>query len=190
MKKNPEDKRERIIHAAMELIAENGFHASPTSLIAQNAQVGTGTIYRHFENKDKLIEEIYKQLDQRLVKALFAHDSEELPVRERFIRILTACMNYMLRYPDEFKFWDQYYNSPYGIEKKRKELSSHYEPMNQLMNYAKSQHIVKNLDNKVLLAIGFGPILYLFKDYLAGLLDWDEELIGNVVAACWDGLKR
>jgi len=37
--------------AALELIAEHGFHGVPAASIADQAGVGVGTIYRYFENK-------------------------------------------------------------------------------------------------------------------------------------------
>ncbi|HLA27163.1 MAG TPA: helix-turn-helix domain-containing protein [Syntrophales bacterium] len=40
------DKRGEIIQAALELIAEQGFHGAPMALIADKAGVGAGTIYR------------------------------------------------------------------------------------------------------------------------------------------------
>ena len=53
------DKREDILRAALELIAEHGFHGAPMAMIAERAGVGAGTIYRYFENKDVLIAELY-----------------------------------------------------------------------------------------------------------------------------------
>jgi AcrR family transcriptional regulator len=49
------DKRAALLEAALELFAENGFHGAPTSLIAERAGVGVGTIYRYFKDKDELI---------------------------------------------------------------------------------------------------------------------------------------
>ncbi len=176
--------------AALDLIAENGFHASPTSLIAQNAGVGTGTIYRYFKNKDALIEAIHEETHEELLIVMFDGDAEDLPVRDRFIRIFTNLIKYLLRYPSTLKFLEQYYNSPYGIDKKREKLSSGDDPLGKLMDYAKAQHIVKNLDNQVLHAISFGPFVFLLKDHIAGFIQIDDELIGKIVEACWDGLKR
>jgi len=54
-------KREDIILSAMGLIAKKGFHGAPMSMIAEKAGVGIGTINRYFENRDMLIEAIYKE---------------------------------------------------------------------------------------------------------------------------------
>jgi len=49
------DKKKCIIQSALDLIQENGFHASPVSQVAKNAGVAASTIYTYFENKDALI---------------------------------------------------------------------------------------------------------------------------------------
>ncbi|HXC93667.1 MAG TPA: helix-turn-helix domain-containing protein, partial [Geobacteraceae bacterium] len=61
MSKN--DKRDEIICAALEMIAENGFHGAPMAMIAEQAGVGAGTIYRYFENKDVLINELFREIE-------------------------------------------------------------------------------------------------------------------------------
>jgi len=53
------DKRAEIIRAALELIAEHGFHGAPMAMIAEKAGVAAGTIYRYFESKDVLITELH-----------------------------------------------------------------------------------------------------------------------------------
>jgi hypothetical protein len=41
------DKREEIVQAALELIAEKGFHGAPMAMIAKKSDVAVGTIYRY-----------------------------------------------------------------------------------------------------------------------------------------------
>jgi len=66
------EKRDEIIRAALELIAEHGFHGAPMAMIADKAGVGAGTIYRYFENKDVLIAELYRELEERIYAAVLA----------------------------------------------------------------------------------------------------------------------
>ena len=65
-----DDKREAILQATLELVAENGFHDAPCSLIALRAGVAAGTIYRYFESKEALIQELYTVLEGRLTLVL------------------------------------------------------------------------------------------------------------------------
>jgi AcrR family transcriptional regulator len=45
------DKRNTLIKATIELVNNNGFHATPMSKIAKKANVSPATIYLYFENK-------------------------------------------------------------------------------------------------------------------------------------------
>ena len=49
------DKYQRILDAAVEVIAERGYFNSPVSAIAARAGVADGTIYLYFKNKDDVL---------------------------------------------------------------------------------------------------------------------------------------
>ncbi len=49
------DKHQRILDAAVEVIAENGYFGSPVSAIAARAGVADGTIYLYFKSKDDVL---------------------------------------------------------------------------------------------------------------------------------------
>jgi AcrR family transcriptional regulator len=59
--KRPENeagRRERILDAARKLIAEHGFEATSTKVIAAEAGVPSGLVFYYFETKDALIDAI------------------------------------------------------------------------------------------------------------------------------------
>lgn len=58
-KENP--KYHQIIDAAVQVIAENGFHASQVSKIAKKANVADGTIYLYFKNKEDILISVFKE---------------------------------------------------------------------------------------------------------------------------------
>jgi len=49
------EKYQRILDAAIEVIAENGYFNSPVSAIAKRAGVADGTIYLYFKSKDDVL---------------------------------------------------------------------------------------------------------------------------------------
>jgi len=51
----PGEKYQRILDAAVEVIAERGYFNSPVSAIAARAGVADGTIYLYFKNKDDVL---------------------------------------------------------------------------------------------------------------------------------------
>ena len=52
------DKRDKILQAALELFAEQGFRGTSTAQIAKHAGVATGTLFHHFESKEALYLEL------------------------------------------------------------------------------------------------------------------------------------
>ena len=52
---NQARRRERVVHAALELAAEGGYDAVQMREVAATAQVALGTIYRYFSSKDHLL---------------------------------------------------------------------------------------------------------------------------------------
>lgn len=60
MNKN-KPKYKQIIDAAVEVIAENGYHASQVSKIAKRAGVADGTIYLYFANKEDILVSLFEE---------------------------------------------------------------------------------------------------------------------------------
>jgi len=62
--------RERIVHAATELVAHGGYREAQVAAVAQRAGVATGTVYRHFPSKADLLTEVFRVASQREVDAV------------------------------------------------------------------------------------------------------------------------
>ncbi len=54
-------KKQLIMDTALELFAENGFHATSISQIAAKAKISKGLTYNYFESKDQILSEIMDQ---------------------------------------------------------------------------------------------------------------------------------
>lgn len=183
------DKRSALLEAALELFAENGFHGAPTSLIAERAGVGVGTIYRYFKDKDELIGELRKDLHAKAVAWVCEGYREDQPVRERFIFLMTRLLCLFLAEPKLFRFMELYYYSPFpqscGYSSPGEE-----EVIKRLLLLARDQQIIKDAPLPVLEALAFGPAVALAKEHGVRQLPVDEEMIRIVVESSWDGLKR
>lgn len=190
MEQKKPDKREAIMRAAMELIAEQGFHGTPTSQIANEAGTGVGTIYRYFKDKDELIEAIHEQVHSAFVKTFSENYVADLPIRENYLRIFTALTRLFVANPFEIRFIEQYYNSPYGVAKKRAEEIECEKPMFAFFELGKQQQVIKDLPFEFILGLSLGSILFLVRDHHNGFVDLDDQAISTVVEANWDAIKR
>ncbi|MCP8617057.1 TetR/AcrR family transcriptional regulator [Salirhabdus salicampi] len=59
--KKDKPKYKQIIDAAVEVIAENGYHSSQVSKIAKRAGVADGTIYLYFKNKEDILVSLFQE---------------------------------------------------------------------------------------------------------------------------------
>lgn len=191
MKENP--KRDDIIQAALDLIAENGFHGAPMATIADKAGVGAGTIYRYFESKDVLITEMYREMEEKLLSVLLQGYDPEKSIRERFLYLCTTVVRYFVAHPRYFRFMEQYYNSPFGVSFRREKLMAKSGKPDIFMDIVEQgigRKELKDLPLYVHAALAFGPILSLVRDHILGLIVLDDSLIRKSIEACWDGIKK
>lgn len=187
------DKREEILRAALELIAEHGFHGAPMAMVAERAGVGAGTIYRYFEGKDALIAEIFAELEKKLVEYLLQGYSLDRPLRERFIYLSSMIIRYFMDNAIHFRFIEQYMNSPYGVTLRRERLLGEARDIDLFRNLLQEgidRRELKDLPLAMHFALAFGPIVSLLRDHILGFLALDDALIRKVVEACWDGIRR
>ncbi|MBN1444268.1 MAG: TetR/AcrR family transcriptional regulator [Planctomycetes bacterium] len=193
------DKRGEILAVALELMAEKGFHGVPMSLIAERANVATGTIYLYFPGKDALIEEVYRELESRIRAFLQKNHVAGTPLRERFLSLMRGLLQYLIANPLEFRYVEQYYNSPYGISLRRDRISElrdgtsakSDEPdmLADLLQEGISDHMVKDLPVIVLFSLAVAPLVFLARDHILGFVALDEALIERATEACWDAIR-
>lgn len=187
------DKRDDIMQAALKLIAENGFHGAPMAMIADRAGVGTGTIYRYFENKDLLIAKLYQRLEERIHSVIMEGYASEKPIRERFLHLCTALLRYFIENPLDFRYMEQFHNSPYGVAVRRDKIigkKGELDMYRKLFEEGEEQQVIKDIPLPVLFALAFGPLLNVARDHILGFITLDDALIARIIEACWDGIRR
>jgi AcrR family transcriptional regulator len=64
--------RERLLRAAQELIEDGGYSAASVAAIAERAGVAAGTLYRHFDSKERLFVELFRAVCSREERAMRA----------------------------------------------------------------------------------------------------------------------
>jgi len=108
-----EDKLELIKAAAIRLFSENGFHATPTSLIAKEAGVSNGTLFHYFPTKEELINSLYIELKREIFSAALKDVNEKDPFFVTLKRIWDGIIDWSLGSPRSFLFVQQFANSPF-----------------------------------------------------------------------------
>lgn len=181
------------MQAAMKLLSEQGFHGAPMSGIAAKAGVAAGTIYRYFESRDKLITELYQELENEIVSVIRDGYPWREPIRERFLHLATKLFRHFIAFPLHFRYLEQYHHSPYGASHRQDRLLNKSAEPNILSNLFREgieQGGLKNFPIPVMFALTMGPLRDLVRDHILGFINLDDERIRQVIEACWDGIRR
>jgi TetR/AcrR family transcriptional regulator, repressor of fatR-cypB operon len=187
------DKRADVMQAALELIAEQGFHGAPMARVAERAGVAAGTIYRYFESKDVLINELYREVEKKIMETIQEGHPADATIRERFLQLSTALLRFMIANPIQFRYLEQYHNSPYGANLRRSKILKQSDDHNvfvKLFEQGIAGRVLKDLPLFMHFALAFGPQIALARDHILGLTLLDDDLIGKAVEACWDSIKK
>jgi TetR/AcrR family fatty acid metabolism transcriptional regulator len=68
------EKRRAILHAAVRVFAEKGYHGCRIADVARAASVAYGLVYHYFRNKDELLESVFAEQWAILMNAIQAID--------------------------------------------------------------------------------------------------------------------
>jgi AcrR family transcriptional regulator len=184
-----EDKRNAILRATLLLVNSNGFHAAPMSLIAKNAGVSAGTIYLYFENKEDLINTLYRELKRKFSCKIFSGYSVEMPVKKGFEVVWRNVLQYRLMEPDEAVFIEQCDSTPM-ISEETKELGLGYiQPLFDLWDRGIEEGIIKPISRPLLFAYSLYPIYYITKGHIANRFTLSEECINSAFKSSWDAIR-
>jgi len=81
--------REKILAAALEVFSAKGFHGTTVDEIAENAGLGKGTVYRHFQSKKGLFSELIRlkvaELEEKVQGAIDPR-ADVLEIIETYLR--------------------------------------------------------------------------------------------------------
>jgi AcrR family transcriptional regulator len=183
------DKKSKILDTTLWLITQRGFHDTPMSLVAREAGVAAGTIYHYFSSKDELINELYSNMKARMGKALLLHDKANESVKERFFRFWENLYQHFITYPTEFKFLEQYANSPLVNQDVKAENTLHYQPILDFMQQGIEAGVLREMPVLLMANLVYGHIVSTAKLQLNGDLKISKTMLNLAIQASWDGVR-
>ncbi len=148
-----DEKRQRIIEAALIEFSSMGYNAANINVIAKNAGISIGSMYQYFESKENLfltiIDEAYRVIETSIAQI----DSGDGEIYDKFEVIL----GYIQKYSREYRLLNQLYleATTQGLSKISKKLSLKMESIaskyySRLISGAMKAGIVdKNIDPEI-----------------------------------------
>ena len=186
MRHKSEEKYEAILQATLRLVTELGFHGLSMSKIAKEAGVAPATIYIYFENKEDLINTLYQEVKEIIVKDIMKGYHAGMPSRQAFELIWHNYYKSIIAHSPEFSFLEQFANSPYISSVSREEGKRIFEPYITFFQQAIDAGAIKPMPFSMLQAFFSAPMNALAKQEIAT----GEKLSGEDLKLAIDSAWR
>ncbi len=183
------DKRDLILAAALTLFAERGFHGTAVPLLASEAGVGAGTIYRYFENKEAIVNALYLKWKWELGHAILTDFPTGAPARQQFKHFWQRAACFASDNPLAFKFLELHHHAPYLNKDARTLEDQVLAPAFQFFAATSAQKITKPLPTELLGSVVWGALVGLVKSAWEGRIGLTQEVIDAAEQCCWEAIR-
>jgi len=147
------NKKEKIVQTAYALFVTNGFDKTPTALIAKEAGVSTGTLFHYFATKEELINGLYADCKASMYKETSQSIEMEKSFKGKVRALFVNYVKWGLRHPGQYRFFQQFCNSPYYLESTLIQGQEQFEPLIGLFEAGIAEREIKIAELDYVLAI-------------------------------------
>ncbi len=184
-----DDKRRKLLDAALRVFAARGYDGTSVPEVAKAAEVAVGSVYHYFRDKEALVNEVYRDAKTRLRAALL---DDLVPLdadapKRWFDDLWGRLAAFAEAEPEAFRFLEMQDHAPYLDAKSREVELSVLVPL-----YTSGQRVVQRARPRageasldVLLALLWGAFVGLVKAGRLGYLRIDARRLAEARDACW-----
>jgi AcrR family transcriptional regulator len=181
----PDDKRKRLLDAALDLFETRGFDGVAVPEIAAKAGVATGTIYRYFKDKEALVNALYQHWKRYYNVIVLAPQSARASPRQAFGQYWQRMMMFARTYPKAMRFMDLHHHGAY-LDAESRELSKSYGAQARaFMESARAAGAIRDLDPILVVALMWGAAAGLTKFAASSALNFDATAANDMEEALW-----
>ncbi|MBB6731199.1 TetR/AcrR family transcriptional regulator [Cohnella zeiphila] len=183
-------KKQDIMAATLDLIHEEGLQSVTFSKLFKRANVGSGTIYNYFANKEELVNAVYKEARLHMGEYLMQGYDPEASLYERFKCLQLNRLRFGIDFPKEFLFIDSFSYSPYiSPELRNMDDPRHsVEVVLSLIVEGQKHGVIKEMDSHFCHQLIHGIISSVLKGYYVEKYPLNEIQIQQMLEASWKAI--
>ena len=184
-------KKKSILQASLKLIVSKGLHAVTMADIAKEANVGIGTIYKHFKDKEDIVQQLWIFQKEEESAFIFKSYSAKGSVKARFWFLWERVIKYFISHHDEYNFSYHFAGSPILSEEVHNIAMKDFLVFDALFEEGIAENLFKeNLSSRDLR-------LYTFSTINGWILwsnnqnrDYTDQKIDQFLTMAWDAIKK
>ena len=187
--KKQDSKKEKIYEAILVSIAKYGLNV-PMSKIVNESGISTGVFYHYFDNKESMINELYKKTKYDFLDVALSDINENYKYYEQFGIIWINSINYFIANPNTLKLFWQFENAPHLVPQLEK---SHLDKINIYVKFIEdgiAKGIIKDLPLIILSDLTIGMGMQVAKNVISEIIVLDDNMKEKLLNACWDSIKK
>ncbi|MCF8257973.1 MAG: TetR/AcrR family transcriptional regulator [Flavobacteriales bacterium] len=185
------DKRQAIMDATLELVSKHGFEGTSTALIAKEANVGMGTLYRYFETKEELFKEMFiHQREQLLGIILSGIVGGETTIYGQFSAIVHALGRFYMAHQVEFEFLQRYSDSSYMKESYLDDSAIILAPIANILSSGGEDFRFKALPTHIIFAMVYGPMISIIQLVHQEKVSMTDEMLDSITRSLWNSITE
>lgn len=173
---NKKRKRKIIIEVAMKLFVERGFHGTPTSLIAKEAGIATGTLFNYFKTKNILINEIFIEIKLEQKEGILKDLEKAKTSKMKLKKIWNNLIIWGIKNPEERKFINYFANSNFISDDTKTEMQKNYKFLLDIFRDIIEKKGMKNVDELMLILNFMGACVFTGKYFHITNEVYDEKV--------------
>ena len=184
------DKREQILAAALALFSTKGYHGTAVPEIADLARVGAGTVYRYFENKEALVNELFRHWKG----LLFSHLMAGFPVggkpREQFHALFSRLTDFAQTHARALDFLELHHHGEYLDAQSIAVEQNLLGAIRAIVIHAQNERVLKPLPPEILGGIVYGAFMGLVTMNRKGILEMTPKVVETAEELLWEAIRR
>lgn len=185
-----DDKRARLLEAALELFERRGFDGVAVPEIAVRAGVATGTVYRYFPSKEALVNALYQQWKGAYNAKVLAPMPRGLTIRDSFTEYWQRITDFARANPRAVRFLDLHHHGEYLDEASRAAGRPFLEVAEAFLIQARAARAIRDISPALVVALVWGAAAGLAKFAEQGSIDFNTETAADMEEALWRAIAN
>ena len=189
-----EEKRRRILEAAVRAFARKGYHACRVGEIATEAGVAYGLVYHYFTSKDEILETIFRDTWTTMLAAIEAVEEEDEPAAEQLRKVAAIVLRTWKHDPDLVRVLVREVTRSPQIQREVEEIEQAYAALQRIVRRGQeSGEFRTDVEPRLAALIVYGALEEILTSWVMGQLDDSLEEVDRaekaVVTLVRDGLR-
>jgi TetR/AcrR family fatty acid metabolism transcriptional regulator len=174
-----EEKRQKILEAAVRAFARKGYHACRVGEIAEEAGVAYGLVYHYFGSKEEVLQTIFRDTWEQMLARIREVEETDDPAPEKVRKVTALLLRTWRRDPDLVRVLvREVTRSPEQLQQQIDEIGHAYDALERIVASGQETGEFRGeLDPKVAATVFYGALEETLTGWVMGQLpDADEDI--------------